>query len=264
MKHHCGLLVLLLASCGSGQAPVQAPPASEPVASPVAAEEPPVQVPEPDPPPPGTPHVTFEQLMEGTLEPGTVILEAYLAMAFTPPTCSEKKDCKPCVEMSVLADDRPGTNPARVWVQGLPAAHEKMWKLVPYLFVLEIVEGYGEMLGNKSCHPGETAIMLKDCVGCEELPVPLVTLADLREEKLEPGFVKLEAYFVQASTPKPCPKKHKCQPCGTTTLIAEDPDDPATEILVLGHPPSVYKLDKDKPYTFVLDLREGYEEYLDH
>ncbi|MBW2262970.1 MAG: hypothetical protein JRG91_13415 [Deltaproteobacteria bacterium] len=33
---------------------------------------------------------------------------------------------------------------------------------------------------------------------------------------------------------------------------------------MLGHPPSVYKLDKDKPYTFVLDLREGYEEYLDH
>jgi hypothetical protein len=260
MKLQCCLLALAVLGCGSGQV---VPEPGSPPSPPAPVEEPVVEAGTPAPPP-GTPHVTFEQLTSGTLEPGTVLLEAYLAKALPAPPCPEGKECPPCVSMSVLADDRPGTAPSRVWVQGLPAAHEKMWRLVPYTFTLEIVEGYGDLLGNKTCHPGESGIVLEECAGCEELPVPLVTLEELREQKPEPGFVKLAAYFVHASTPKPCPKKMKCQPCGATTLIATDPDDPSTEILVLGHPPSVYELEKDRAYTFVLDLREGYHHFLDH
>ena len=264
MKRHSCLLCVALACCGPGQSPPPEPPPAPagPVPGPVVEAT--VETPGPDPLPPGTPHVTFDELLAGTLEPGTVTVEAFLSGAYPAKPCPEEGECKPCVDVSVLASSRPGTNPDRIWVQGVPGAHELMWRLVPYTFVLEIVEGYGELLGEKSCHPGESGVVLVDCPGCEELPIPQVTLEDLRGARVEPGFVKIEAYFVQAITPKPCPKKAKCQPCGSTTRIGEDPEDPDTWVLALGHPPDVYKLKKDRLYTFILDLREGYEHFLDH
>jgi hypothetical protein len=85
------------------------------------------------------------------------------------------------------------------------------------------------------------------------------TLKELWVQEERPGLVRMKLYAIKSTDCLPCPPKMKCQPCGSTVLVADKRSTPEDQALQLSAS-NVY--DPKKPDYFYIELREGYKKWL--
>jgi hypothetical protein len=254
----CILVCVFLLACGPPPEPEEPPLEPGPPAE--TAEVEPVEVEEPEP---ETSLVALEAILAGEPAAGTVHVKAELDSYEEAETCStKKKGCVPHGASIRLEGRREDGGSVHLAVAGSLEHPNMVYRWTPYTFVLELEEEYGEKVKEHGYDTGQLGVSVSGCLDC---PVPReATIAQLDGEPEEPGFAIVKAYFVEANTPPPCPPKHKCQPAASTTILGEVAGDlEALHVCGLGLPAGKKKkLKKDTPYSFILQLHDGYSDVI--